>query len=158
MRSSRVFQAGGLALAPLWLLLGLTGCAFDLEVAGVVRDAHTRLPVEGALIQIGDRLATSDEDGRYALTGIERREQDPLPVRVTALGYDPIREVRRLDPDQDREAWLDFNLRGRIVFTTTTQPASAPRSGGATRKTVVEVAPVPEGRPPIQERAGPGEE
>lgn len=156
MSSSHLSEAGWLALAP-WLLAGLAGCAFDLEVAGVVRDAHTRLPVEGALIQIGDRLATSDERGRYALTGIRGRPQDPLPIRVTALGYDPIREARRLDPDQDRAAWLDFNLRRRIVFTTTTQPASVPRGGAATRRTVVEVAPAPEGRPPVQERAGPGD-
>lgn len=159
MRPRALMRAAAAVLAPLLLPLMSGGCASDLTVSGVVRDAYTLQPITSAVVQVGVRSTRTDETGRYALEGIEGWEVDPVSILVTATGYDPIRDLRHVDADGDAEAYLVFNLRPGASKTiiTTTQPASAPRwdtSGGASVETqVTEVQLAPSDLPPIQERA-----
>lgn len=154
MRPPALIGAAVAALGPL--LLG--GCASDLTVTGVVRDAYTLQPITSAVVQVGLRGTRTDESGRYELAGIEDHEVDPVSILVTATGYDPIRDLRHVDADGDDEAYLVFNLRpgASKTIVTTTQPASAPRwdtTGALTETKVTEVRLAPSDLPPIQERA-----
>lgn len=76
-------HAGARAAAAIALVLA-TGCA--MRVTGVVRDASTGSPIEGAVLSANDgrnRLGTTGPSGRYAV----KTDWKPSTLVVCASGY-----------------------------------------------------------------------
>lgn len=117
---------GGCAFASL----ALFGCATDVN--GVVRDATTLEPIEGATVRIGDESAVTDEQGYYSLDVDE--DDDPQTFRVEAVGYSDVADERRVTGDVN-PAYVDFNLRpadGSSSSTSTDWEGVSPPPGDST--------------------------
>ena len=116
---------GGCAFASL----ALFGCATDVN--GVVRDATTLEPIEGATVCIGDESATTDEQGYYSLDVDE--DDAPQTFRVEAVGYSDVADERRVTGDVN-PAYVDFNLRPADGSTTDWEGVSPPASDSTTTR------------------------
>jgi hypothetical protein len=118
-------SVGGCAFASL----ALFGCATDVN--GVVRDATTLEPIEGATVRIGDEAATTDEQGYYSLDVDE--DDDPQTFRVEAVGYSDVADERRVTGDVN-PAYVDFNLRPADGPTPSWEGVSPPASDSTTSR------------------------
>ena len=91
------------------------------QLAGTVLDADTAAPVAGASVFAGEARATSDADGRFALTVPAGR----LEVQVVAPGYFPL--VTTLDVTDADLAGAELRLaRDRGFSTSVDVAAEAP--------------------------------
>lgn len=92
------------AKAMFWGFLDYHGLARPREriVTGIVRDADTGLPINGAVVAVGDTSYTTDtyaslfnrysndpNELRNGFYYLDRLEAGTLPVQVTAPGYEP---------------------------------------------------------------------
>jgi hypothetical protein len=102
-------------------------------VAGVVRDAFTKAPVERAVVEVTGQRTTTDPDGRFTVPSAAGQ----IEVRVTASGYYAHRftvEVRA-----GATTLVEFELGPQTVFEETVDVvAAAPAAAPAT----LDVAPV----------------
>lgn len=92
------------------ILFGLTSNAQaqkHLIIRGQVRDASTNLPVPFASIylNISTRGTTSDEAGKYQLTGVPA---GTVEIVASSVGYKALRQTIRISNEQNRV--LDFAL------------------------------------------------
>jgi len=103
-------------------------------VAGLVRDAFTKAPVERAVVEIAGQQATTDGEGRFTLPS----PVGQVTVRVRASGYYAHEfQVQVLSSDQPTR--VEFDLGPQTVFEETVAVvAPAPAVAPATQ----EVAPV----------------
>jgi hypothetical protein len=100
------------------------------DVEGRVTDTLTDIPLEGALVKMGDKEALTDSDGRYKLQ-LDRYRFAPRthPVTITKDGYvnresgrlrvDSENDIRGMDYDIFESRFLDFvneTLRSRGVL------------------------------------------
>lgn len=155
------------------LVLGLAGCASEIQVEGVVRDAETGNPIPGAVVHVGEEGQPVDESGRFEVEKIDAWSGQSLPVYVTAPGYKAVKYIRPVwdeerfvlelrkspEPDTGREA-LSV---GEEVPTIRTGPdgevLDTPRTDGvppADEPIVTE--PSDEPRPRVDRADRPGDE
>ncbi len=92
-------------------------------VTGVVRDTATRKPIAGAVVRLSENVpianplyfikTTTDQQGRYRLTGLPRKLQFPVSNDLIALPPDgePYLALRKGLPEtDDKPAVFDFDL------------------------------------------------
>ncbi len=93
----RAGRAAGLA-ALAAMLLGLGNAAVALALDGRVIDAATTAPIAGAVVTLGDEVATTDAGGRFQVAG------DADALRARAVGYG--RETVAVPPQRDESVTI----------------------------------------------------
>src|SRR6185436_90565 len=92
----------------------------DRELAGVVTNAETHLPVPGATVVAGDRRTVTDREGRFSL----RVPQGRIEVDVTAPRYFPLTTTIELG---ERDALgTEFVLAPRSNFSSSVDVVATP--------------------------------
>lgn len=77
------------------------------SLTGVVRDAATQAPIEGASISFAARTISTDAEGRYAISV----STDAAAISVSADGYQPLQETLSRDDLAARAYDLDLLLK-----------------------------------------------
>jgi hypothetical protein len=87
-------------------------------LSGVIKDAFTDAPIQGAVVMAGDNLrATTDASGRYDLSGVD----EAVTLMVTAAEH----EQRRVDVRHETEkniALRPTTLTGEVTDEATNKP------------------------------------
>lgn len=107
----------GLAVTIVWTQF-LSGTALE----GRVFDAYTGDPIDGALIEFGDRETRTGDDGTFGIRG-----DDAGTVRVSLDGYDSASyelptTSENIEPDDIEIALRPATMTGRVTDRTTEQP------------------------------------
>jgi len=119
-KKKTVFVAAAVALSLAGFALAQAPApVLTARIAGTVTDAATGAPVPGATVAILDKVATTDDAGKYTLAGLPRTHD--ISFRV----------YREAAPPAPPKSWVYRDLKAAAPFLTASAVAPAQGAGPA---------------------------